>query len=230
MPALFITATGTEIGKTFVTAELIGALRRRGRSVAPLKPVVTGFDEKNFSDSDPAVLANACGLSADMATIAAISRWRFAAPLSPDMAAAREGQAIDYDALRRACIDAMAAAEDVLLIEGIGGLMVPFNQVATVCDLITALDIPLLLVAGTYLGSLSHTLSALEVAQSRGLKVAALVLNESPGSTVSLKDTAASLANFWDGSILSLTRDQKSNTAVFDKLANLLPQSQPSVP
>lgn len=222
MPALFITATGTEIGKTFVTAGLIGALRRQGRKVAALKPVVTGFNE-SLADSDPAVLAKACGLRADLPTIASISRWRFAAPLSPDMAAAREGQIIDYDALRRACIDAMAAAEDVLLIEGIGGLMVPFNQAATVCDLITALDIPLLLVAGTYLGSLSHTLSALDVAQSRGLKVAALILNESPGSAVSLQDTASSLANFWAGPILSLTREQMSNVTVFDGLAEFLP-------
>jgi dethiobiotin synthetase len=229
VPALFVAATGTEIGKTFVTSGLIAALRRKGRAVTALKPVVTGFDETSFSASDPALLLNACGKSADLESIAAISPWRFAAPLSPDMASAREGRSIDFDALTRYCAAGIATADDALLIEGIGGLMVPFDAASTVCDLIAALDIPLLLVTGTYLGTLSHTLSALEVAQRRGLNVGALVLNESFGSSVSLEDTAASLANFWAGPIFSLGRNQASNSIVFDKLAEILPTARSSV-
>lgn len=229
MPALFITATGTEIGKTFVAAGMIAALRRQARAVTALKPVVTGFDETNFSDSDPAVLLEACGLPVNRTTIAAISPWRFAAPLSPDMAAAQEGRSIDVTALTRVCADEIAAARDVLLIEGIGGLMVPFDAKSTVCDLIAALDIPLLLAAGTYLGSLSHTLCALDVAQRRGLKVVALIVNESRGTPVSLEATAESLAHFWHGPILGLTRNQAANRIVFDKLAEFLPPIRSSM-
>lgn len=223
MPALFITATGTEIGKTFVAAGLLATLREQGRSVAVLKPVVTGFDARDFRGSDPAILARACGQPTDLASIAAISPWRFAAPLSPDIAAAREERSIDFSALARTCKDAITAADDVLLIEGIGGLMVPFNAQATVCDLIVSLDIPLLLVAGTYLGSLSHTLCALDVARHRRLRIAALVLNESPDAPVPLDATTASLANFWPRPILGLTRNPVANGIVFAKLTEFLP-------
>ncbi len=178
MSALFITATGTDIGKTYVAAGLIAALRRRGRRVVALKPVVSGFDVQNFSASDPAVLLAACGQKPELDAIAKISPWRFAAPISPDQAAAQEGRTIDVAAVSGFCTDAIAAAEDVVIIEGIGGLMVPLDAKHTIGDLIGAVDIPLLLVAGTYLGSLSHTLTAIEVAEKRGLKIASLVLNE----------------------------------------------------
>ena len=98
MPALFITATGTDIGKTFVTTGLIRALRQHGRKVTALKPIATGFDEKNFATSDAALLLEACGHDVDLDAIVAISPWRFAAPLSPDMAAAQEGKIIDIAA------------------------------------------------------------------------------------------------------------------------------------
>ncbi|MGP8232732.1 MAG: dethiobiotin synthase [Methylovirgula sp.] len=222
MSALFISATGTDIGKTYVAAGLIAALRRRGRKVAALKPVVTGFDAQNFAASDPAVLLAACGRRSDLDAIAKISPWRFAAPLSPDQAAAQEGQTIDVAAVSRFCIDAIAAAEDAVIVEGIGGLMVPLDAKHTISDLIGAVDIPLLLVAGTYLGSLSHTLTAMEVAEKRGLKIAALVLNETVASTVSIAATQESLSHFWRGPLIAL-RHVAANAAAFEKLAEILP-------
>jgi dethiobiotin synthetase len=222
MPALFITATGTDIGKTFVTTGLIRALRQHERQVAALKPIATGFDEKNFGTSDAALLLEACGRKVDLDAIAAISPWRFAAPLSPDMAAAQEGKAIDVAAIRRFCTDAMAEADDVLLIEGIGGLMVPLDAQSTVCDLIAALKVPIILVAGTYLGSLSHTLTALEVARKRDLPIAALVLNETKNSNVTIEATRESLAHFWKGSIATIPHNAL-NISTFEKLMEFLP-------
>jgi dethiobiotin synthetase len=223
MTALFITATGTDIGKTFVTAGLLGSLRRQGRKVAALKPVATGFDERDFAASDPALLLKACGRKVDLQAIAEISPWRFAAPLSPDMAAAREGKTIDVGALRSFCQGAIAASEGGLLIEGIGGLMVPLDAKTTVCDLVAALEIPMILVAGSYLGSLSHTLTALEVAQKRRLAVAALVVNETQGSAVPIEAMNASLGHFWGGPIVILRRDPHANVAAFEKLTKFLP-------
>ncbi len=227
MAAIFISATGTEIGKTFVAAGLLAALRRRGRSVAALKPVVSGFDARNFPASDPALLLEACGRKADLDAIGKISPWRFAAPLSPDQAAAEENAAIDVAAVSRFCTSAIAAAADILIIEGIGGLMVPLNATSTVCDLITELKIPLLLVAGTYLGSLSHTLSAIEVADKRGLDIAGLVINETPGATISIAATQASLGHFWHGPVVGLrwklsNASSTINVSAFEKLADLL--------
>lgn len=221
MAAIFITATGTEIGKTFVAAGLIDCLRRRGRKVAALKPVVSGYDPS--ADSDPAVLLKALGHEPNEMAIAAIAPWRFAAPLSPDMAAAQESKVIDLAALIGFCRTAIDTAEDVLVIEGIGGLMVPFDVQSTVLDLIETLRIPIVLVAGTYLGTLSHTLCAFEVAIHRGLDVTALVLNETPGSPVPIEALHASLTNFFgEVPIVTLRRAGEGNAAAFEVLADLL--------
>ncbi len=222
MPALFITATGTDIGKTFVTTGLIRALRAHGRQVVALKPIATGFDDQNFAGGDAALLLEACGRKVDFDAIAAISPWRFAAPLSPDMAAACEGKSIDVSTVLRFCTGAIAEAEDVLLIEGIGGLMVPLDAQSTVCDLIAALKAPTILVAGTYLGSLSHTLTALEVAQKRNLPIAALVLNETKNSSVAIEATQQTLSHFWQGPIVTIPHGDLSASA-FERLLQFLP-------
>ncbi|MGC2140870.1 MAG: dethiobiotin synthase [Methylovirgula sp.] len=222
MAAVFITATGTEIGKTFVAAGLIEVLRRRGRNVAALKPVVSGFNPQASGESDPAVLLRALGRLPSAAAIAEIAPWRFYAPLSPDMAAAREARPIDFAALAAFCHAGIEAAEDVLLIEGIGGLMVPLGAQTTVLDLIDTLRIPMILVAGTYIGTLSHVLTAFEVATNRGLAIAALVLSETPGSPMPPEPTRASLTNFCgEVPILTLTRGS-DNAATFEALADLL--------
>lgn len=186
----FITATGTDLGKTWLTAGIIAACRVRGTPVRALKPVMSGFDANNPAESD-AVKVGAGGTADE---IAAIAPWRFAAPLSPDLAAAREGRQIDFAALVDWCHAEIDANNNLLLIEGIGGVMVPLDARHTVRDWIAALEIPTLLVAGTYLGTLSHTLTALEALKAVGVVPAAIIVNESAGSTVSLEDTLASLA------------------------------------
>jgi dethiobiotin synthetase len=227
MPAVFVTATGTEIGKTYVTAGLARCLRGRGRKVAILKPIVSGFEEQDWQASDPAILLEALGETPSLAAINSIAPWRFKAPLSPDMAAAQEGKTIDFAALVSFCRNALASAEDVLLIEGIGGVMVPLTAEASVLDLLEALDIAPILVAGTYVGTLSHTLTALEAIERRGINLCALVLNETPGSVAALEATAASLQHFYKaGPIVILKRDAaNANTAGFEILADRLQQS-----
>jgi dethiobiotin synthetase len=98
----------------------------------------------------------------------------------------------------------------LLLVEGIGGLMVPLDNERTVLDLIEELRFPILLVTGSYLGTISHTLTAIEVAKSRGLKIAALAISESEGSTVSLGATAAMLRKFVRDPIFSIPRGNQA--------------------
>jgi dethiobiotin synthetase len=198
MSLCFITATGTDIGKTFVTCALIRALRRRGQAVAALKPVVSGFDDTTTANSDPARLLEALGEAENDASIARIAPWRFRAPLSPDMAAAREGRSIDFAALLAFC-RAAVAPERVTLVEGVGGLMVPLDGSHTVLDWIVELRWPTILVAGSYLGTISHSLTALDVLARRKVPVAALVVSETPGSTVPLDETVATIAHFAAG-------------------------------
>lgn len=193
MSAVFVTGTGTDIGKTFVTAALIRELRRRGRTVDALKPVVSGFDPAQLAASDPGVLLAALGEAPTAAALDRIAPWRFAAPLSPDMAARRAGQALDFATLLAFTHKAVSAASGILLIEGVGGVMVPLDHEHTVLDWMAALDLPVLLVGGSYLGAISHALTALDVLGRRRLHVKAMIVNETPGSTVDLAETVATI-------------------------------------
>jgi dethiobiotin synthetase len=205
MSTLFLTATGTEIGKTFVAAGLIHALKRKGREVAAVKPLVTGFEDWSLPASDPVRLLDALGLPHTEDEIAKIAPWRFRAPLAPALAASREGRHLDYDALLEFCRTAGASSRGVLLIEGIGGVMVPIDERRTVLDWIADLHAPALLVAGSYLGTISHTLTALATLRQRHVTVAAIVLSETEGSSVPLEDNAAAIAHFSHGvPVLSL--------------------------
>ncbi len=196
MTAFFITATGTDIGKTFVTKGLIRQMHATGRPVAAIKPVVSGFDPHDWLESDSAVLLAALGRPVALAEVEHISPWRFEEPLSPHMAARHEGRAIVFQEVVEFCRQSMAGRQGVLLIEGIGGIMVPLDDRRTVLDWMSVLRIPIILVAGTYVGTMSHTLTSLEVLVRRNLDVAAVVVSESEGSAASLEETVATVQRF----------------------------------
>ena len=199
MAPYFVTSTGTDVGKTFVTSGLIRYLRESNQPVAALKPVVSGYDSSVVETSDPAVLLTALGRQVTADEIESIAPWRFRAPLAPDIAAAREGRTIDFDKLVSFSRDAITAAKGPLFIEGVGGIMVPLDARRTVLDWMAALDIPLLLVVGGYLGTISHTLTALDVLAQRKLTIAAIVVSEHERDTVELDDTVASISRFAGG-------------------------------
>jgi dethiobiotin synthetase len=225
MSAYFVTATGTDIGKTFVTAGLIRYLRNAGAKPEALKPVVSGYDSSVVETSDPAVLLKALGRAVSADEIARIAPWRFRAPLSPDIAAGRENRAIDFDALIAFSRASAKTSNGMLFIEGVGGIMVPLDGKRTVLDWMAALDIPLLLVVGSYLGAISHTLTALDVLAQRKLKIAAIVVSESERGTVELEDTVASIARFSnDVDVIGLPRLPGGITEhpAFAKIAALL--------
>lgn len=196
MRGCFVTATGTEVGKTLVTAALACQLVAQGRSVAVRKPVLSGYTPERAEESDPGVLLRALGEPVSEARIEELTPWRFAAPLSPDMAAAREGRGLDLNAIVGFCRSALDGPDDVVLIEGVGGAMVPLDDGHTVLDWISALGLPALVVAGSYLGTISHTLTTLEALHTRKVEIAGLVLSESPESPVPLAETAAAVARF----------------------------------
>jgi dethiobiotin synthetase len=199
MSRYFVTATGTELGKSFTTAALLHGARAAGRTVKGLKPVASGIDDGNLAESDPAVLLAAQDMACDWGAVERICPWHFKAALSPDMAAAREGRAVPFGDLVRFCRQALDGPEDLVLVEGVGGIMAPVDERHTVLDWVAALDIPALLVAGTYLGTISHTLTALATLAGRGVPVAALILSESPESPVPPAETAAAIARFAPG-------------------------------
>jgi dethiobiotin synthetase len=193
---VFVTGSGTGVGKTLVTAALTHQLRAAGRSVCALKPVISGYTPTTHRDSDTAVLLDSLGLAHTQVAIDRLSPFRFEAPLSPDMAAAREGRGIDFDALLGLCRDAAAGPDDVLLIEGVGGVMVPLTEDKTVLDWITALEMPCLLVVGSYLGTISHTLTAVEALRGRNARLIGIVISESAESPAAPAETRATIRRF----------------------------------
>jgi dethiobiotin synthetase len=222
MSAVFITGTGTDVGKTFVGAGLIRYLRGLGRSVDALKPVVSGFDPAAPLGSDPAILLEALGRDLNAEELTRISPWRFRAPLSPDMAARAENRTIDVEAVNDFCRKAVAENEGMLVLEGVGGLMAPLDEHHTVLDVMVALGLPLVLVAGSYLGTLSHVLSAQDVILRNALDLRAIVISETEGSAVPLDATLATLATFARAPLLGLNREAHTNEAVFQRLAELI--------
>jgi dethiobiotin synthetase len=208
MSAYFVTATGTDIGKTYVTAALLRAFRRAGETVCALKPVVSGFPGADPALSDPGVLLAAMAEPVNPSTLATIAPWRFLAPLSPDMAAALESRSIVFDELIAFCRKRIESHTGLLLIEGVGGVMVPLDGMHTVRDWIAELAIPIVLVAGGYLGSISHTLTTLEALALARLRPRVVIVNDCGGAPVPLAETAATIARFApEIPILPLARD-----------------------
>jgi dethiobiotin synthetase len=196
LTAIFITATGTDVGKTFVAASLIRLFRQMGRAVEAIKPIVSGYDPARAEASDPGRLLTALGFAATPESVELISPWRFREPLSPDLAATLEGRSIDVDQVVAFCQGAVERRHDILLIEGVGGIMVPLDDHRTILDVMMALRLPLILVTGSYLGTISHTLTALDSLFRRDMNLLATIVSETPGSHVPLDEVVATIARF----------------------------------
>ena len=195
MTSLFVSGSGTGVGKTLVTAILINEIRRAGKECVALKPVISGFDEDNPDGSDTALILDALGRDVTRNSVEEISPWRFREPISPDMAAAHEGRSLYIKEIAHFC-RANAEPDSIQIIEGVGGVMVPLTNQETVLDLMVEVGAPVLLIVGSYLGTLSHTLTALQAVQHRGLTVAGIVISESLDNPVALSETQATLLRF----------------------------------
>jgi dethiobiotin synthetase len=222
MNVFFVTSAGTNIGKTFVTAGLVRSYRSQNRSARAVKPVLSGFDPANIPECDSGVLLAAMEQDATIENVEAITPWRFAAPLAPDMAARREGKVLDFEAVvdfsHRAIGD-----RSTFFIEGVGGVMAPLTETHTVLDWMEALGIPIIVVVGSYLGAISHALTALKVVQSHDFHVAAMVVSETADSAVPLDETKKSIARFANKvPCLTLPRAPETHGPAFKKLIEIL--------
>jgi dethiobiotin synthetase len=227
MSAIFVTGAGTDIGKTYVACTILRALCESGLPVLPLKPVVSGvapLDDPTFDASDTARLLEAAGVATSAQTIETCSPWRFAAALSPDMAAALEGRSLALADVVAWCSRRVAQSppNTLVLTEGAGGVMSPIAQDGLVLDLIAELDHPALLVAGTYLGAISHALTALAALRGRGVRVLGLVVSESLDAPVTLAATLSALAKYaGDVPIHGVARGAPAPKALVEAIASL---------
>jgi dethiobiotin synthetase len=186
---VFVTGTGTEVGKTVVAAVIARTLATDGRRVAVFKPAITGLDDFPADQADkgqigpsPAnwpdheMLRNAAGSRQGDEEIAP---YRYGPPASPHLAAALAGEEIEPERLREAAW-AAAKGADALVCEGVGGLLVPLSPDYLVRDLAADLALPLIVAASPGLGTINHTLLTIEAARAAGLGVAAVVLTPWP--------------------------------------------------
>ena len=185
LPGLFVVGTDTGVGKTRIAAAIARALHRSGRRVGVLKPVATGATlqpDGTWVADDATRLIAAIDGTGRVATAEACP-IAFAEPLAPPVAARRAGRLLGFAEVEDASLRAIAAWADsgaeVVVVEGVGGLLCPIAEGATVIDLAIQLDYPLVVVARRGLGTLNHTLLTVEAAVRRGLRVAGVILNGS---------------------------------------------------
>jgi dethiobiotin synthetase len=177
----FVTGTGTEVGKTVVAAVIARSLAAEGQNVAVFKPAVTGLSEPGETDHE--LLRRASGSAQSDEQIAP---YRYDPPASPHLAAELAGDRIEPPRLLRAARRAEAGA-DVLVCEGVGGLMVPLAPGYLVRDFARELAMPVIVAAPPDLGTINHTLLTLEAARAAGLEVAGVVLTPWPGDPDSVQ-------------------------------------------
>jgi dethiobiotin synthetase len=189
---VFVTGTGTEVGKTVVAAAIARTAASAGRRVAVFKPCVTGLEEGVEPDHE--ILRRAAGSEQSDEQIAP---YRYRPPASPHLAAAMAGEEIEPERLLAA---ARAAAEgaDLLVCEGVGGLLVPLAPGYLVRDLAADLGYPVAIAASPGLGTINHTLMSVEAARAAGLEVASVVLTPWPEEPTEVersnRETIAALA------------------------------------
>ena len=173
MRGVFVTGTDTGVGKTVLAAALAAALRADGVDVAAFKPVVTGLDDPEPGrPADHELLAAAARRSPDE-----VAPHRFGPPVSPHLAAELAGTTLDPAAL---VAHARGLRAEVIVAEGVGGLLVPLTLGYTVRDLAVDLGWPLVVAARPGLGTINHSLLTVESARAAGLDVRAVVLTPWP--------------------------------------------------
>lgn len=190
----FITSSGTGVGKTLVTAALSYQLRKAGKHPLALKPIISGYEEDDPS-TDTNILLQAQGLPVVKVQSDVISPWRFKAPLSPNMAAAKENKRVNLQELVHFCQQPYAH-NDVVLIEGVGGAMVPLNERRHSVHWMKALSYPAIVVVGSYLGAISHALTTITCLQAAHIPIQAVIVSESEASDVDLQETVETLVSF----------------------------------
>lgn len=234
MKKLFVTSTGTNIGKTLIVCALSEVLKKTGFKVKILKPVISGF---NFDDipNDISQICNSLETDYSKKNIKEITRYFFKEPLSPDMAARGENKnQVKINEIVKFIYEAADNNKekiDYLFIEGVGGVNVPLNDKETIIDLIPKISDSNILICGSYLGSLSHTISAYQNLVAKNIKPKLVVvtenLNQKDELYIPAKETVKSLENFISSPILGIENiESDNNNLLLNSISEKLKRSK----
>jgi dethiobiotin synthetase len=169
----FVTGTDTGVGKTVVAAALLRGFAADGFAAAGMKPVASGIDPGASLNADVAALIAASNVTLPLADV---NPYAFAPPIAPHVAAARAGTAIRLERIASAYAR-LAAAADVVVVEGAGGAMAPLSDHEDMLDIALRLGLPVVLVVGIRLGCISHALLSALAITTRGLRLEGWVAN-----------------------------------------------------
>ncbi len=178
-----IASTGTDLGKTYFISEICKYLLKNNISCEAIKPVASGFVDGDLA-SDSAKILQSLNQNISSKNIDKITPWRFEQPLAPSVAAKMAKKNINFIELVEFCqknIKRSQKNDNFLFIETAGGIMTPINEKYNFLDLAEALEIPVLLIVGNYLGTISHTLTAIEALKARRIQLAKLIINSKIG-------------------------------------------------
>jgi dethiobiotin synthetase len=186
IPGLFVTGTDTDVGKTVIAGAIAHWFATRHRQVAVCKVAATGCDHRRegLVSTDAEFLAVCAGTRHPLDLIAP---QRYAEPLAPAIAAERAKRPLDWFMINNS-LRLMSRGADVIIVEGVGGIMVPMDETHTVLDVAVALKAPAVVVARPDLGTINHTLLTVEALRGAGVTVAGVVINRYPTDLVGVAE------------------------------------------
>jgi len=172
---VFVTGCDTGVGKTVIAGAIAASMKAHGLDVGVMKPVASGAKEiENKLVSEDAVYLKKIIDSTD--DDAFVNPILFKPPIAPTIAASKVGIPIDINKILKA-YEALTNRHDFVVVEGVGGLMVPIDDTLFVADLARRMDLALVIVTGDYLGAINHTLLTIEYARNRNLRIKGIVIN-----------------------------------------------------
>jgi dethiobiotin synthetase len=215
---LFVTGTDTGVGKTVLSAALVAAMAAAGEPVRAFKPVVTGLDDPPGEwPADHELLARVAGMAPED-----VAPYRYGPAVSPHLAAAMAAERVDPTHLVQSA--RALAAKGTLVVEGVGGLLVPLGDDCTVRDLAAELALPLLIAARPGLGTISHTLLTLEACRAKSLPVCAVVLTPWPTRPSAMeRSNLDTIANMGEVEVVGLAQVTRPDPAELARAGDELP-------
>ena len=216
MKPLFITATDTDIGKTYVCAGLAHSLKKLDIDVGIMKPFACGVKQKTgFSSNDLTILSNAAMVN-DAEEL--LNPFFFPIPASPYTAAKNFGVKIDIDYLMK-CFRKLDKIHDVMLVEGIGGIMTPILKDYAIIDLIKDLEANTIIVTSSKIGTINHTIMTCNMCKNMKIPVKGLIINNFDSTGYPVSDLERDLSALTDLPVLcSLPHMQKFNLNDYAKM------------
>ena len=197
---IFITSTGTNLGKTYCFVEILKELAHRKIIANSYKPILSGFNFDNIVNSDSYKILQTRNITPDINHIKDITPWLFKSPIAPSIAAMKENKTLKYEEVLKWCFK-KSNINGINIFEGAGGIYVPIEGKKTILNLIKELECKVILIVGNYLGSVSHTISAIKNIQHEDIEIINVIINKNTDNDVNIEDTKSLINSVFNSKV-----------------------------